>query len=68
MEEQLLKIGKFIKGFRDHIQHLQLKSMLGIPIEVRKGGVWMAVTTVANINKIEDKCAKLCEESAQVWE
>jgi DNA repair exonuclease SbcCD ATPase subunit len=67
MEEQLLKIGEVIKGFREKIQDLQLRSMPEMPPEVHEGRVRMEMTTVSNIKKVEDECTKLCEESVQVW-
>jgi len=35
-----------------------------MPLEVREGRERMVMTTVTNIKKIEEECAKLCEESA----
>jgi seryl-tRNA synthetase len=65
MEEQVLNIGEVIKGFREHIQDLQLRSMPGTPPEVHKGRERMVTKTVSNIKRIEGECTKLCEESAQ---
>jgi len=41
--------------------------MPGLPPEVREGRERMTTTYVANIKKIDDECAKLCEENAEVW-
>jgi hypothetical protein len=67
MEEQVLKIDEVIKGFRVQIEDLQLWSIPGMPLEVQEGRERMATTTVTNIKKVEENCAKLYEESAQIW-
>jgi hypothetical protein len=67
MEEQVLKIDEVIKDFRVNIEDLQLWSMPGIPPKLREGREIMATKTVSNIKRIEGECAKLCEESAQIW-
>jgi hypothetical protein len=41
--------------------------MLGSPPAVCKGRTRTATTIVANIQKIEGECVKLCEENVQVW-
>jgi hypothetical protein len=41
--------------------------MLGMPPELREGRDKMEMTIVANIKKVEEEFAKLCEESAQIW-
>jgi hypothetical protein len=60
MEEKVLNIDEFIKGFRSHIEYLQLCSALGMRLEVREGRERIVITTVTNIKKIEEECAKLC--------
>jgi hypothetical protein len=42
-----------VKGFREKIEDLKLRSMLGMSPEVRKGRERMVTTTVVNIKKIE---------------
>jgi hypothetical protein len=63
MEEQVLKIGEVINGFRVHIEDLQMHIMPGTPPEVHEGRERMATTSVSNIKRVEGECAKLCEES-----
>jgi hypothetical protein len=41
--------------------------MLGSPPAVCKGRTRTTTTIVANIQKIEGECVKLCEENVQVW-
>jgi hypothetical protein len=41
--------------------------MLGTPPEVREGRERMMMKIIANIKKIEGECAKICEESTQIW-
>jgi hypothetical protein len=41
--------------------------MPGTPPEVREGRERTTMTIVANIKKVEEECAKLYEESTQIW-
>jgi hypothetical protein len=38
-----------------------------MPPEVRAGRERMMMTTITNIKKVEEECAKLYEESVQIW-
>jgi galactokinase/mevalonate kinase-like predicted kinase len=38
--------------------------VIGTPPEVKER---MALATVANVNKVEEECDKISEESAQIW-
>lgn len=67
MEEQVLKIGEFIKGFQSKIEDLQLWSTLGTPPEEREGRERTTIIVVANIKKVEEECTKLCKESMKIW-
>jgi hypothetical protein len=71
MEEKVLKIGEVIKGLCMRIEDLQLRSTPGTPPEEREGRERTMMTVIENIKKVEEECAKLCEESAckygQTW-
>jgi len=60
MEDKMLNIGKVIKGFRENIEDLKLRSMPGTPLELCKGRVRMATKTISNIKKVEGECTKIC--------
>jgi hypothetical protein len=68
MKEQSLKIGEVMKGFKEKIQDLELKSTPRMPPKVHKGRLKMETIIVAKIKKFEEECTKNCEESAKVWE
>jgi hypothetical protein len=64
MEEHVLNIGEFIKGFQSKTGDLHFRSTPGTPPEAREGRERTMMKSVANIKKVEEECAKLCKESA----
>jgi hypothetical protein len=67
MEEQVLNIVKFIKGFRAQIEDFQLRSMSITSSKVREGKEKMVTIAVANIKNIEGDFTKNFEESVYIW-
>jgi hypothetical protein len=67
MEEHVSRIDEVIKGLCTRIEDMQSRSTPGTLPEERAGRERSAMTAVANIKKLDKECAKLCEESVQIW-
>jgi len=67
MEDNVLNIFKVMKGFQENIEDLQLQSTLGTPLDVWEGRYRMAMTKVTNMKKIEEECAEIYKDNAQIW-
>jgi predicted nucleic acid-binding Zn-ribbon protein len=67
LEEQVSKISEAIQGFHTKIVDLEACTMPSTPLEEREKREKTTTTIVESIKSLEEECAKLYEESTQVW-
>jgi hypothetical protein len=67
LEEQVSKISESIQGFCAKIVDLEAHTMPSTPPEEREQREKTTMTTMESIKSLEEECAKLYEESTQVW-
>jgi hypothetical protein len=67
LEEQVTKTNEAIQGFHVKIVDLEVCTTPSTPPKEREKRENIALMIVENIKSLDEECAKLYEESTQVW-
>jgi hypothetical protein len=67
LEEQVSKVKEVIKGFHTRIKVLESRTTPRTPPKKKAQRERTVMTSVASIKSLKEECAKLCEETRQIW-